>query len=107
MTSEMRITPREVSERLQRGEKLTLVDVRQHWERQVCRIEGSKHIPLDALPACLDEFDEGAEVVVYCHHGIRSLDATAWLRQHGVNARSLDGGIERWALEIDPKIPRY
>jgi adenylyltransferase/sulfurtransferase len=107
MTDDLQIHPRDVKGRLDRGDKFLLVDVRQDWEHQTCRIEGAKHVPLSAIPANLGVFEEAEDVVLYCHHGMRSLDAAAFLRQHGVNARSLAGGIERWSLEIDPKVPRY
>jgi adenylyltransferase/sulfurtransferase len=107
MTDDLQITPREVKERLDRGDALLLVDCRQEWEHQLCRIEGAKLVPLNALPHALDAFDGAEEVVVYCHHGRRSLDAVVYLRQQGVNARSMMGGIERWSAEIDPTVPRY
>ena len=107
MTDNMEITPREVKERLDRGDTFLLVDCRQEWEHQLCRIEGAKLVPLNTLPTSLGAFDGAGEVVVYCHHGRRSLDAVVYLRQQGVNARSMMGGIERWSAEIDPSVPRY
>jgi adenylyltransferase/sulfurtransferase len=107
MTDDLQITPREVKERLDRGDAFLLVDCRQEWEHQLCRIEGAKLVPLNMLPHALDAFDGVEEVVVYCHHGRRSLDAVVYLRQQGVNARSMMGGIERWSAEIDPTVPRY
>lgn len=104
----MQIDPRELKQRLDRGEKLLLVDVREPWEHEICRLEGARLIPMGSLAASLGLFEESDEVVLYCHHGIRSLDAAAWLRAQGVEgARSLSGGIERWAAEIDPRVPRY
>ncbi len=105
---DLQITPGEVKQRLERGEKLLLVDVREAWEYELCRIEGAKLIPLGALPGNAGAWGEADEVICYCHHGIRSLDAAAWLRTQGVEgAKSLAGGIERWSLEIDPRVPRY
>lgn len=104
----LEITVKEVNERLARGEKLFLVDVRDPWEYELCRIPGAKHIPLGSLPASLNALPDAEEVICYCHHGMRSLNAAAWLRQQGVeNAKSLAGGIDRWSVEIDPQIPRY
>lgn len=104
----LEITPGEVKARLDRGEQLFLIDVREHWEYQVCRIEGAKLIPLGSLPASLSALPDTDEVICYCHHGMRSLDAAAWLRFQGIErAKSLAGGIERWALEVDPQVPRY
>jgi len=84
------------------------VDVREVWEHQICRIEGARLVPLGAIAANLALFEQAEAVVLYCHHGMRSLDAAAWLRAQGVDgAKSLAGGIERWATEIDPQVPRY
>jgi adenylyltransferase/sulfurtransferase len=105
---ELEITPADVKARLARGEHLVFVDVREPWEHQVCKIEGAQLIPLGSLAASLQSFPDVDEVICYCHHGMRSLDAAAWLRFQGIeNAKSLAGGIERWSLEVDPNIPRY
>jgi len=104
----LEITPADVQARLEQGEKLVLIDVREPWEYALCRIEGAKHVPLGTLAASLETLPDVDEVICYCHHGMRSLDAAAWLRFHGIErAKSLAGGIERWSIEIDPKIPRY
>jgi rhodanese-related sulfurtransferase len=105
---DLEITPAETKQRLDRGEKLLLVDVREPWESEICRIEGAKLIPMGSIPANLQALDVEDDVVCYCHHGMRSLDVAVWLRAQGVErARSLAGGIERWSLEIDPQVPRY
>ena len=102
------ITPKELQERLARGDKLILVDVREPWENATCRIEGSRLIPMRTIPASLQSLDTGEDVVCYCHHGMRSLDVTVWLRGQGIeNAQSLTGGIDRWSAEVDPHAPRY
>ena len=104
----LEITPAEVKARLDQGEKLVLIDVREPWEYEVCRIEGARHVPLGALAASLQTLPDVDEVICYCHHGIRSLDAATWLRFQGIEkAKSLSGGIERWSVEIDPDVPRY
>jgi len=65
-------------------------------------------IPLGTLPANLNMLLEADDVICYCHHGMRSLDAAVWLRQQGVeSAKSMAGGIERWSVEIDPRVARY
>ncbi len=105
---ELEITPAEVKARLDRGEQVMLVDVREPWEFQICRIAGAQLVPLGALAASLNNLPEGDEVICYCHHGMRSLDAAAWLRFQGFErAKSLAGGIERWSLEVDSNVPRY
>jgi rhodanese-related sulfurtransferase len=105
---ELEITPAELKARLNSGEKLLLVDVREPWEHEICWIEGARLVPLGALAASLNTLPDVDEVICYCHHGMRSLDAAAWLRFQGFEkAKSLAGGIERWSLEVDPNVPRY
>jgi len=105
---DLQIEPRELKARLNRGEKFLLVDVRHPWEHEICRIEGAELIPLAALGEHVARIESAGEVVLYCHHGIRSLDAAVWLRGQGVEgARSMAGGIDRWSQEIDPAVPRY
>jgi rhodanese-related sulfurtransferase len=102
------IAPREVKELLTRGEKLFFVDVREKWEYDTSRIEGATLIPMRDIPSNLARLEEAGEIVLFCHHGMRSLDAAAWLRSQGVEgARSMAGGIDRWAMEVDSKVPRY
>ena len=105
---ELEITPADVKARLDREEKLVLIDVREPWEHQLCRIEGATLVPLGSLAASLQTLPDVDEIICYCHHGMRSLDVAAWLRFQGFEkAKSLAGGIERWSVEIDPKVPRY
>jgi rhodanese-related sulfurtransferase len=106
--TDLEITPQDVKSRLDRGEKLLLVDVREAWEHAQCRIEGAELIPMGTIPANLQRLDTDEDVVFYCHHGMRSLDVANWLRAQGVaGAKSMAGGIDRWSAEIDPKVPRY
>lgn len=105
---ELQITPAAVKSRLDRGETLVLVDVREPWEYELCRIDGAKLVPLGSLASNLNDLAGFDEVICYCHHGMRSLDAAAWLRFQGIEkAKSLEGGIERWSTEVDPRVPRY
>src|ERR1700721_2808929 len=105
---DLEISPKAVSERIARGDNLLLVDVREPWEYELCRIPGARLIPLGTLPAALNAMLDRDDVICYCHRGMRSLDAAVWLRQQGVeNAKSMAGGIERWSAEIDPSVPRY
>lgn len=102
------IEPREVKRLLDTGEELLFVDVRETWEHQLCKIEGSRLIPLGQIASNLAAFESVEDVVLFCHSGRRSLDAAAWLRSQGVlGARSMTGGIDRWSREIDPNVPRY
>jgi rhodanese-related sulfurtransferase len=102
------ITPQEVRQRQERNEELTILDVREPWERQTARITPSQHIPMADIPSRMQELDPEQHMVVYCHHGVRSLSVTDWLRKQGYEqVQSISGGIDRWSLEIEPKVPRY
>lgn len=106
--NELEITPQEVKAKMERGERLILVDVREPWEHAQCRIEGAQLIPMGTIPANLQALDTDEDIVCYCHHGMRSRDVANWLRAQGVtHAKSMAGGIDRWSAEIDPKVPRY
>lgn len=108
LLANIEIAPREVKQRLERGEKFIFVDVREKWEHDTSRIDGTTLIPLREIPAHVADLEEAEEVVLFCHHGMRSLDAAAWLRSQGIaGARSMSGGIDRWAVEIDPRVQRY
>src|SRR5262245_20565421 len=93
----------ELKQRLDRGEPTYLVDVRQPWEHEVAALPDQLLLPLDQLAERLDEVEppEGALVVAYCHHGVRSLNAAVMLQQAGIEAVSLAGGIDLWSLKID------
>lgn len=104
------IHPEALSKKLAAGEPVYLLDVREPWEHEAARLPDSALIPLGELPARVEEVDPppGAPVVVYCHHGIRSLSGAAILEMNGFpGAYSLAGGIEAWSLLIDPTVPRY
>jgi rhodanese-related sulfurtransferase len=104
----MEIEPLSVKELLDRGEVALFVDVREPWEHEVSRVEGSTLIPLREIPANVAKFKNANEIVLFCHHGRRSLNAAVWLRSQGIeNARSMTGGIDRWSVEVDPRVPRY
>jgi rhodanese-related sulfurtransferase len=105
---DLEISAAEVKRRMDSGEKLLLVDVREPWEYETCRIEGAKLIPMGTIPANLRALDVEEDVICYCHHGQRSLDVAVWLRRQGIEgAKSLAGGIDRWSRDVDPRVPRY
>lgn len=105
---DIEILPAELKQKLDSGSKIIVIDVREPWEHQICAIPGAKLIPMNTIPANVNALDGGEEIVCYCHHGARSLNVAAWLRQQGVEgARSLRGGIDRWSTEIDPSVARY
>jgi len=107
----LEILPRDVQKRLTAGEKLILIDVREPNEFALARIDGGELMPMRSIPAELSRLDGQADegtLIVYCHHGVRSLNVVNWLRQQGVDAcQSMAGGIDRWSIEIDPAVPRY
>ena len=86
-----------------------VLDVRNPDEVRVASLPGSLNVPMHELPARLDEVREAADrpVVVLCHHGVRSYHAAAFLESVGIPAASLRGGIEGWAAQVDPRMPRY
>ena len=103
------ISVAEVKSMRDTGEGFTLLDVREPWEFDVAHIAGSKHIPMGDIPARFNqELDPENHIVVVCHHGVRSMNVTAWLRQQGFEkVQSLRGGIDRWSREIDASVPIY
>lgn len=100
--------PRQVAERLRGDDPPLLIDVREEWERQIAAIPGSRHIPMMELPARLDEVERDRPLILYCHHGTRSLQAARWLERQGYDRlANLDGGIDEWSQQVDPHTPRY
>jgi rhodanese-related sulfurtransferase len=91
------------------GESFTLLDVRELWEFETASIEGAKLMPMGDVPSRANqELDPEDRIVVYCHHGVRSMNVTAWLRQQGFEkAQSMAGGIDAWSRRVDPKVPLY
>ena len=103
------IDPIEVKRRIDAGEKLRMVDVREPFEHQRAHIAGAELIPMRSVPQSLETLRAGnAQLVLFCHHGMRSLQVTRWLRGQGLeDSVSMAGGIDRWSLEIDTAVPRY
>ncbi len=102
------ISPVEAAALLSEG-KARLIDVREPWEFATARIDGSMAIPMGEVPARVhQELDPDERLVVMCHHGIRSMNVTAWLRNQGFEqAQSLRGGIDAWSAEVDTTVGRY
>jgi adenylyltransferase/sulfurtransferase len=108
LMNDLEISASDVKQRLDRGDKLLLVDVREPNEHALCHIEGAVLIPMGSIPANFQKLDTDDDVICFCHHGMRSLDVVNWLRHQGVaSAKSMAGGIDRWSLEVDPGVPRY
>jgi adenylyltransferase/sulfurtransferase len=105
---EFDVTPVALKAMMNRGDEVLLVDVREPYEYDLCRIKGATLVPLGQLPSRTAELDASKEIVVYCHVGVRSTQAVAFLRRSGfTGARNLRGGIDAWAREVDNQIPRY
>jgi len=102
------ITPQELKQRLDAGENVQLIDVREEWEAQIASIPGGILIPLGSLEAAIDTIDRNREVVVYCKSGVRSLHAAEALAEAGFpRLANLSGGILRWSEDVDPTVLRY
>ena len=102
------ITPDQFKDIMDKDVRFVLLDVREEWEYQMVHLEGALWIPFGELPRRCSEITPGVEVIVYCHWGMRSLDAAFLLQQLGFKSvKSLEGGIDRWAQEIDTQMLRY
>ena len=102
------ITPSELKARLDRKDAMVLLDVREAWETSLARLENAVHIPIEEIEMRVDELDPREEVVVYCHHGVRSAAVADYLRQQGfARVANLEGGIDEWARSVDPSLRRY
>lgn len=103
------ITPEEVKTKLDTAESFTLLDVREPWEFEAARIDGAKLMPMGDVPSrAHQELDPEEHVVVVCHHGVRSMNVTVWLRQQGFDkAQSMRGGIDAWSKRVDGRVPMY
>jgi rhodanese-related sulfurtransferase len=103
------ITPEEVKRKLDLGDKFTLLDVRESWEFEMAHMTGATLVPMGDIPSrAHQELDPEDHIVVVCHHGVRSMNVTAWLRQQGFEkAQSMRGGIDAWSRQVDGTVPTY
>ena len=104
------IAPSDLAAKLSGGKPadLILLDVREPWEHDAAKIDGSLLMPMGQVAARVQELDPDAHIVTICHAGMRSLNVAIWLRNEGLdNVQSLRGGIDAWSREVDPKVPRY
>jgi adenylyltransferase/sulfurtransferase len=107
-TAHWEIAPLDLKARLDKGEQLTLIDVREPHEHAIGHLPGATLIPLNTLPARMSELDSSREVILYCHHGQRSMRALEQLHRSGFRKlHNLRGGIDAWSREADPSVPRY
>jgi rhodanese-related sulfurtransferase len=107
----METSPQDIQRRIDAGEPLALIDVREPEEFAITRIEGATLIPMRNIPASLQQLKAKAgetTLIVFCHHGVRSLNVVDWLREQGVHAcQSMAGGIDAWSAVVDQSVPRY
>lgn len=103
------ITAEEVKGKLDAGESFMLLDVRERWEFETANISSAKLMPMGEVPSrAHQELDPDDHIVVVCHHGVRSMNVTVWLRQQGFEkAQSMRGGIDAWSRRVDQKVPVY
>ena len=102
------LSPLDLHRRLQAGDDIQLIDVREEMEFEYCHLPGSQLVPLDELPRRAAEIRTEGPVVVICHHGVRSAHAAGYLRHLGrTNVLNLRGGVDAWAAQVDPTFPVY
>ncbi len=109
MDMDYEITPEDVKAKLAAAEEFMLLDVREPWEFETAKIVGAKLMPMGDVPTrAHQELDPDSPIVVICHHGVRSMNVTVWLRQQGFEkAQSMRGGIDAWSRRVDDKVPVY
>lgn len=102
------IDPAELKRRLDAREPPVVLDVRERDELAICALAGALHIPMGDVPRRVGELDPEREIVCVCHHGVRSANVAAWLANAGFErVANLSGGIDRWARDVEPTMPRY
>ena len=102
------MTPVELRNILKKDVDIQLLDVREQYEYQICKQDESLHIPIGQIISRVGELSKDKELVVLCHHGIRSAMVVNFLKKNGFhNVHNLDGGINRWAFEVEPEMPQY
>jgi len=102
------IEPRELKRKIDRGDDILILDVREPEEIAIARFPGALNLPMGDVPSRVAELDPDRETIVVCHHGIRSAQAAEYLASNGFERVSnLIGGIDGWSATVDPAIPRY
>ena len=102
------ITPQDLKARLDGNDRPVLLDVRDDWETKLCRLDNALHIPMEELEFRTDELNPADDIVVYCHHGVRSAAVADYLRRLGfTRVRNLSGGLDAWARAVEPAMRRY
>jgi rhodanese-related sulfurtransferase len=102
------ISPQALKERLDKSGAPLLLDVRQDWETQLCRLPNAVHIPIEEIEQRVEELNAEDDIVVYCHQGVRSAAVAEYLRSLGFKSvQNLTGGVDLWARTVDPGMRRY
>jgi rhodanese-related sulfurtransferase len=103
------LTATQVKQKLDRGDRFRLIDVREPLEHSVARIEGAELLPLSRAQEWIETLHPDEELVIFCHHGSRSMQVASYLagRRGFTSVANLLGGIDEWALFVDPQVPRY
>ncbi len=109
MQASIEISPIQAQQLLESSSlKPCLLDVRRPDEVKICKLSGARHIPLDQLPQEYPVLPKDEVILIYCHHGARSLRAAEFLRAQGFKqVFSIQGGIHTWSQQLDPSIPQY
>jgi rhodanese-related sulfurtransferase len=101
------MSPKQLATHLQSASPM-LLDVREPWEFEICQIQGRVNIPMGQVPQQLSQLQTSAEIIVICHHGVRSQNVIRFLQQQSIdNLINLDGGVDAWAREVDLDMPVY
>lgn len=102
------ISPEQLKEKLETGSKPILLDVREEWEYEICKIDGSLNISMEHVNQMLEQLSPENETIVICHHGMRSFQVGAFLETNGFkHIVNLEGGIDAWARTVDPEMAQY
>lgn len=106
MTTIRSLTPAQARALVASGHAV-IVDVREPIELAICCVDGALSFPLQSFPRAVDGIPRDVTIICLCHHGVRSLHAARWLDANGFDVANLEGGIERWAIDLEPSMPRY
>ena len=110
MTMIKEISPLQLKQKIESKTPLYLLDVREANEVAICMLDGANHIPMNLIPLYLDKIPDEVDIVIYCHHGVRSLNVANYLVENGFDSDflyNLTGGIDAWAQLIDTSMPKY
>ncbi|MDQ1772631.1 hypothetical protein GQR60_19665 [Labilibaculum sp. A4] len=107
-SDKLEYTPLELAQEMEKRQDLLMLDVREHTEIQICHLKDAMHVPMGQIPNKLEDLPKNKDLVVFCHMGVRSKQVMNYLRKNGFSrVFNLKGGIDRWSVEVDPKVQRY